>query len=130
METTFKGLKNPYREAYIWLKGELLDVKGIADALAGREHVVKQQTSAMSKKRSDTTELEKLQNNKKSLKNFFKSKNSKDNDVINLQAAIEVGNKDIDDYNKLINFLTIYHGQIAVTKFKKEKSNNYYKMLH
>jgi hypothetical protein len=42
IESTYKDWKNPYKDAYIWLKGELLDVKGIADALAGREHVVKQ----------------------------------------------------------------------------------------
>lgn len=42
IETTYKGWKNPFRDAYIWLKGELLDIKGMADALAGREHVVKQ----------------------------------------------------------------------------------------
>lgn len=29
--------KNPYREAYIWLKGEYLDVKGMYDGLMGRE---------------------------------------------------------------------------------------------
>lgn len=41
MENTYKQWKNPYKDAYIWLKGELLDIKGIADAIAGREHVVK-----------------------------------------------------------------------------------------
>ena len=41
METTHNGWKNPYRDAYIWLKGELLDIKGAADAIAGREFVVK-----------------------------------------------------------------------------------------
>ena len=29
--------KNPFREAYIWLKGELLDLKGLNEALLGRE---------------------------------------------------------------------------------------------
>lgn len=35
-------MKNPYKDAYFWFKGELLDIKSIADALAGRELVVKQ----------------------------------------------------------------------------------------
>lgn len=41
IDQTYKNLKNPYREAYMVLKGELLDLKGMADALQGREHVVK-----------------------------------------------------------------------------------------
>ena len=53
MEMTHKSWKNPYRDSYIWLKGELLDIKGIADALSGREYVVKQQSSNESKKRND-----------------------------------------------------------------------------
>lgn len=62
------------------------------------------------KKRNDQQELEKLNLGKKTLKSIFKSKSSKENDMLNLQANIEVANKDIEDYKKLINFLTIYHG--------------------
>lgn len=40
---------------------------------------------------------------------------------MNLQAGVEVANKDIEDYKKLVNFLTIYHGQMATQKFKQEK---------
>jgi hypothetical protein len=45
--------KNPYKDAYYWLKGELLDLKGLNEALAGREQVVKQQSSTESKKRDN-----------------------------------------------------------------------------
>lgn len=58
--TQWKNLKNPYKDAYYWLKGELLDLKGLNEALAGRETVVKQQSATESKKRSDQQELEKL----------------------------------------------------------------------
>lgn len=40
--SSWKSLRNPYKDAYIWLKGELLDLKGLNEALAGRENVVKQ----------------------------------------------------------------------------------------
>ncbi len=39
---TYKCWTNPYKEAYLWIKGELLDLKGIYEALLGREAVVKQ----------------------------------------------------------------------------------------
>ncbi len=94
-ETTFKALRNPHREAYLVLKGELLDLNGMADALSGREQVVKMQSNTESKKRSDQAELEKLSQGKTTLKSIFKSSKSKENDILNLQAAIEVANKDI-----------------------------------
>lgn len=84
IDTTSKGWKNPYKDAYIWLKGELLDIKGIADALSGREFVVKQQYGTESKKRNDQQELEKLSLGKKTLKTFFKSKTSKESDIVTL----------------------------------------------
>jgi hypothetical protein len=40
-DASLKNLKNPYRDAYYWLKGELLDIKGMNEALLGREQVVK-----------------------------------------------------------------------------------------
>lgn len=125
----FKQCKNPYRDAYYWIKGELLDIKGMNEALQGREQVVKMLSATEAKKRNDQQELEKLNLGKKTLKSIFKSKSSKENDMLNLQANIEVANKDIEDYKKLINFLTIYHGQVAIQKFKKEKASQYFKIL-
>ena len=41
--TTRASVKNPYKDLYIWMKGELLDILGISEALIGRETVYKQQ---------------------------------------------------------------------------------------
>ena len=49
---------------------------------------------------------------------------------MNLQANIEQCNTEIEDYRKLINFITIYHGALAIDKFKKDKSHQYAKMLN
>ena len=43
IEKSSRKWKNPYREAYLWLKGEFLDVSGMYDALQGREGVMKAQ---------------------------------------------------------------------------------------
>lgn len=124
-----KTLRNPYKDAYYWLKGELLDLKGLKSALEGRESVVKLQSGTESKKRSDQQELEKLSQGKTTIKSLFKSKSSKEGEILNLQAAIEVANKDIEDFKKLVNFLTIYHGEVAIQKFKQEKSRGYLRVL-
>ena len=102
----------------------------MADAITGREQVVKMQSGCASKIRSDKEEMEKLQQGKTTLKSIFKSSKSKENEILTLQATIEVQNKDLLDYKKLIHWLTIYHGQVAINKFKKEKQRQYLKLMH
>ena len=91
------------------------------DAMKGRERVMKSQIACESKKRDDAAELEKLSLGKTTMKSFFKSKGGKEKDILNLQANLEQANVDIEDYRKLINFITIYHGQLAIDKFKTDK---------
>lgn len=38
---TITLFKNPFREVYLWSKGEHLDIQGMIDAMNGRETVVK-----------------------------------------------------------------------------------------
>lgn len=99
------------------------------DAIKGREMVMKKQINAENARRSNQEELEKLSLGKTTLKSFFKSKSGKEQDILNLQAKIEAANVDIEDYRRLINFVTIYHGQIAIDKFKTQKMEQYKKML-
>lgn len=50
---TFAGVKNPYKDALVWVMGEQLDMKGMLDALNGRENVMKQQQSCENKRRDN-----------------------------------------------------------------------------
>jgi hypothetical protein len=99
----------------------MLDIQGMIDAIKGRENVMKKQINCESKRRDSQEELEKLSLGKATLKSFFKSKSGKESDMIALQARIEGANVDIEEYRKLINFITIYHGQLAIDKFKGQK---------
>ena len=67
---------------------------------------------------------------KTTLKSFFKSKSTIEKDILNYQADIEALNVDIEDYRKLVNFITIYHGHMAIDKFKHHKIAQYYRMLN
>jgi hypothetical protein len=51
---------------------------------------MKRQIAAESKKRTDTAELAKLKDGKKTMKSLFKSKTQKENKILNLQAATEI----------------------------------------
>ena len=118
---TIKQWKNPYREAYIWIKGELLDLLGARDAMDGRDKVVESQQELEKKKRDKQTELEKMSLGKTTMKSFFKSKGTIEKDIVAYQQGIEALTHEIEDYRKLINFITIYHGHMAIEKYKANK---------
>ena len=44
--------KNPYKDGYIWIKGELLDTKGMIDAMNGRDECIRSMNKAEDSKRS------------------------------------------------------------------------------
>jgi hypothetical protein len=118
---TIKQWKNPYREAYIWIKGELLDLLGARDAMDGRDAVVVNQQELEKKKKDKQTELEKMSLGKTTMKSFFKSKSTIEKDIVAYQQDIEALTHEIEDYRKLINFITIYHGHMAIEKYKQNK---------
>lgn len=129
LKDTVACYKSPFAEGALWIKGEMLDIQGMIDAVKGREAVMKKQIALENKRRDDQEELEKLSLGKTTLKSFFKSKTGKEADILALQSKIEQANVDIEDYRRLINFITIYHGQLAIDKFKRQKSEQYKKML-
>jgi len=73
--------------------------------------------------------LDKLETGKTSLRNFFKSKAGKDNSKLTLQADIQAASHSIDDYRRLVNFITIKHGLVSIDKFKQDKISQYKRML-
>ena len=79
-----KKTKNPYRDAYLWIKGEYLDVQGMYDCLQGREGVMKAQLNTEQKKKDDQKELDKLSVGKTTMKSLFKSKSQKESKILNL----------------------------------------------
>ena len=52
--------KNPFMDAYIWIKGEFLDVNGMFKCLKGREDVMKSMKNLEDKKKSDENEAAKI----------------------------------------------------------------------
>lgn len=67
---------------------------------------------------------------KTTMKSLFKSKSQKESNILNLKASLEIADQEIADFKKLIHFLTIYHGQLAIPKFKQAKSKMYLKSLN
>ena len=67
-------LRNPYREVYLWIKGELMDMQGLHDSYAGHDDLMRARTDLENRKISEGKEIEKLSAGKTTLKSLFKSK--------------------------------------------------------
>ena len=78
-------IKNPFHEAYIWLKGEYLNLIGMLDCLKGRELVMEHQLNLEKRIVNDTKTLNNIKGNKTTLTNFWKTKSSKEAQGVTLQ---------------------------------------------
>lgn len=78
------------------------------NAIKGRDDVIRRLAETESKKRNEQEELDKLTMGKTTLKSFFKSKEGKENDIKLLQKSIKTCDFLIEEYKKLINFITVY----------------------
>ena len=81
--------KRSFKDVWVWLKGECLEVKGMMDAMQGRDKLIIAQQKTEEKKRDKQTELDKMSMGKTTLKSFFKSKSTIEKDILNYQADIE-----------------------------------------
>ena len=122
--------RNPFKEAWMTLRGECLDIKAMMNAMNGRTKQEQLMTKSETKQRDKKAELEKMTLGKTTLKSFFKSKSTIQKDIDAYSANIQQLELDIEQYKKLVNFITIYHGQIAIDKFKRLKAAAYFKMLN
>jgi len=102
--------RNPFKEAWMTLRNELLNIKAMMNAMAGRTSQEVLQTKTEAKQREKKLELEKMTLGKTTLKSFFKSKSKVTKDIDSYTASIQQMDVDIDQFKKLINFITIYHG--------------------
>jgi len=53
LKDTISCYKSPFAEAALWIKGEMLDIQGMIDAIKGRESVMKKQMATESRRRED-----------------------------------------------------------------------------
>ena len=81
--------RNPFKDAWFTLRGELLDVKAMMTAMNGRSAQEALMTKAETRQRDKKTELEKMTLGKTTLKSFFKSKSTITKDIDSYSATIQ-----------------------------------------
>ena len=98
LEKSVENSKNPFKDAYLWAKGEFLDIKSMHDCLHSRESILKAQIAAEERKKNSQKELDKMTQGKTTLKSVFKSKGAKEERIKDLNIAIENTETEIQEF--------------------------------
>lgn len=53
LKTTVGGFKNPFHEAALWIRGEMLDIQGMLNAIKGRDNVIQRLLDTEETKRDE-----------------------------------------------------------------------------
>jgi len=80
--------RNPFKEAWMTLRNELLNLKAMMNAMTGRSNQEVLMTKTEQKQRDKKAELEKMTLGKTTLKSFFKSKAKVTKDIDSYTANI------------------------------------------
>jgi len=119
-------LTNPFAEFHNWVTGEIQDIECLQEAIKGRDNIMGIKNKILSKKKSDSEELEKLNQGKKTFKTIFKSASGKQAKITVLSSNISQAEKDIEEYEKLLKMVEVHLGESVIPTFKETQMKAYY----
>lgn len=118
-------LLNPFKHIRNWVKGEMLNLEALMAAIGEKESCDVRKANSI-KKLQDEKELNaKLSQGKFTFKGMFKSKDSKARQQIAVLAKIQQRERDIENWDIVKRFLTVYLAEVAIPDFKKKKVSKY-----
>ena len=112
-----------------WVKEEILDLHAILESIKTKENLESLLTKTWNKKRSCQANLDKLNQGKKTITNFWKSSSAKANSITQYTQTIAQCEIDITNYEWMINVVAANLSENAIPQFKKDKSLSYFKIL-
>lgn len=112
-------LRNPFKELHLWIKGEILDIEAILNAVRGRNKIEKIRDKIISKQNSDKSELDSIQAGRKTMRSVFKTQNAKNTHCLNLEQAIENSLTELESYNEILELLNFNFTENIMPTFKK-----------
>jgi hypothetical protein len=125
LKTELQGLQtkisNPFIRFKYWIKEETLDLHSMLEAISARAALENRKSKLDSKKKGATSDLDKIQSGKKTMKTLFKSDAGKADVITQLNATIVQCDKDRENYEKLIKLVTIHLHVNAIPQFKRRK---------
>jgi predicted nuclease with TOPRIM domain len=128
-ENNANSYKNTFINVYFWIKSEVMDLEAMQHCINQRNKLIEFKDKISGKIRTNEERLNILMTGKASIRNMFKSKNSKDTEQGTLKIIVEKDRVEILDYQRIINIINQYIAEKALPFFKEDKMRNYYSML-
>jgi hypothetical protein len=79
LELLSSAAPNPFKHVKNWVKGEILEIEAILEAIAMKEAMVSRKQKSENKKQSNQNNVDKISNGKFTMKGLFKNKEGKAN---------------------------------------------------
>lgn len=125
LEALSKEMSNPFIHIRNWVKGETYNLGALIAAIAEKESCDVRKGNAIKKLNSDRETVHKLSEGKFSIKHVFKSDSAKVKAQTQLLEKINQTEKDIENWDVIKKFLTIYLAEVAIPQFRQSKQIKY-----
>ena len=119
---------NPYQILLDWVQAEILDLKGIIQAVNKKKDLLRIRVRAVERVEEEKKGLNKAQTGKKSWKSFM-SKQTKEQKIAKAEQAILESQKELDTLKLIEHILNVRLSQHELPKFKEEKAERYENIL-
>lgn len=124
-----EDLGNPYRLMFQWIQMEVQELHALRDSIESLKNVEKTIVKIKDTKNDYSTELNDMQLGRTTLKSVWKSITRQTLTTEELMRRIEECEKDIEDWQKLRDYLIQYVPQVVFPKFKRERGGLYFRFL-
>jgi hypothetical protein len=116
---------NPFIHIRNWIKGEMLNLESLLEAIGEKESCDNRKQMAIRKLAEERELVEKLGQNKFTLKTMFKTKSGKLKKQATILEKIAQRERDIENWDVIKRMLIVYLAEQAIPEYRQRKMRAY-----
>ena len=125
IESLSKELKNSFMHIRNWIKLEMMNMETLILAIHEKDLCYQRKHKSMKALQEQQKLLKKIDEGKFTFKTMLKSKSSKDTYKLELLQSIQQKEKDIDNWDEIKKYITVYIIEKAIPLYQDRKSIGY-----
>jgi len=125
IESLSKELKNSFMHIRNWIKLEMMNMETLILAIHEKDLCYQRKHKSMKALQEQQKLLKKIDDGKFTFKTMLKSKSSKDTYKLELLQSIQQKEKDIDNWDEIKKYITVYIIEKAIPLYQDRKSIGY-----
>jgi len=121
--------RNSFLHIRNWVKGEILSLEALIDAINHKDMIAHKQESCKKEILELNKDIAKIGAGKTTFGSLFKSDSSKQQSIVKKKAMVVELEKDVENYEVIKKYLTIYLANLGIPNFKKERVEAYVRAM-